>query len=372
MRDPGPGRVRAARVPALAIAALSSVTVASCGGDEAVVLGVSLRSELVDAARMAVEDEVARSPIAALETEMISEDVTSSVSAIRAAERFAGTAGLVGVVGHTTSAASIMAASIYNERRIVQMAPISTARVYSDLGAHSFRMVPPDTRQARFLAELLARTFPDGARVAMLYMNTDYGRGLRSELLMELDTETFTVAVDLPHTEDAVERAAFEHAVGAVDAARPNVILWLGRGAGLDAFLSGFRPVGGDVPVIGSDAVASAVPVEGMREGWGPVQYVDFVDMGGTEALQDFVRRYRNRFGRDAAGPEALTYDAVRLVLSGIRAGARSGDDLREYLDSLGRERPPFQGITGPVTFDEQGDTERSYVVVEAGSGSEG
>lgn len=365
------GRWARSVASAIAVGGMALGLATGCEAGDSVVLGVSLRSELVDAARMAVEDELVRSPIPALETEMIPEDVTSSVSAIRAAERFAGTPDVVSVVGHTTSAASIMAASIYNERRIVQMAPISTARVYSELGAHSFRMVPPDARQARFLAELLTRAFPDGARVAMLYMNSDYGRGLRSELLMELDRGRFTVALDLPHTEDAVEPATFEHAVGAVDAARPDVILWLGRGAGLDAFLSGFRPVGGDVPVIGSDAVASAVPVEGMREDWGPVQYVDFVDMEGTEALRDFVQRYRDRFGRDAAGPEALTYDAVRLLLSGIRAGARSGDDLRRYLESLGRERPPFQGITGPVSFDEQGDAERSYVVVEAGSGSE-
>jgi hypothetical protein len=54
----------------------------------------------------------------------------------------------------------------------------------------------------------------------------------------------------------------------------------------------------------------------------------------------------------------------MRLLLSGVRAGAGSGEEMRAYLGSLGRERPPFPGLSGPVVFDSLGDVARPYTVL--------
>ena len=46
-----------------------------------------------------------------------------------------------------------------------------------------------------------------------------------------------------------------------------------------------------------------------------------------------------------------MSYDALMLVAHAVReVGARRGV-IRDYLLSLGRTRPPYQGVTGPITF---------------------
>jgi hypothetical protein len=51
------------------------------------------------------------------------------------------------------------------------------------------------------------------------------------------------------------------------------------------------------------------------------------------------------------------------MLLQATRDGARTGAEIRAWLESLGRERPAYEGITGPIRFDENGDVDRSYVL---------
>ncbi len=330
-------------------------------------IGVSTSPPFVQAARMAVEDELVAGPVPGLDTVMIPESRNLAAPAIETARRLVAVAGMTAVVGHSNSAASLAAAPIYNEREIVQIAPTASAPAFSRAGRFSFRLVPSDDRQGRFLAEYVREALPGGGRLAVVYVNDDYGRGLRAALLANLDVERFPVVVELPHVENDVRDADTAYAAGALQAARPDAVLWLARGGMLARFLPSIRTVLPDVPIVGGDAVEAGGLQAAPREFWGDVRSVAYVDLDASEALRSFRRRYRERFGRDPAGPDALTYDAVRLVIAGLKAGARTGPDLRTYLMSLGRGTRPYPGLTGPIVFDDAGDVERSYVVETMG-----
>lgn len=349
--------------PVCFAAVAAALLLTACDASGPAVLGVAAGENFLAAVHLAVEEERSESALPGFDTVMIVSGMSRSAPAIEAADSLVSVPGMVAVVGHSNSAASLAASQIYNDHGVVQLAPTSTAASYSEAGPYSFRMVPPDDGQGAFIADFLARTFPDGARVAVFYVNDDYGRGLRRAFVEDVDSTRFPVAVDLPHVEAEVDEADVRHAEDALGAAEPDVVLWLGRPWVLGRHLPGIRRTLGEVPVIGGDAVASAVQLPNESGLWNGVRYVDFLDLDGTEALRRFRHRFRERFGVQAMGPEVLTYDAVRLLMVGIRAGARSGEEMREYLVSLGRERPPFQGLSGPVTFDAEGDVERGYVI---------
>ena len=302
-----------------------------------------------------------------LDTVMMPESRSLAAPAIETARRLVAVPGMAAVVGHSNSAASLAAAPIYNDHEVVQIAPTASAPAFSRAGRFSFRLVPSDERQGRFLAEYVGEALPGGGRLAVVYVNDDYGRGLRAALLANLDIERFPVVVELPHVEHEVQDADAAYAAGALRAARPDVVLWLARGATLARFLPNIRAVLPGVPIVGGDAVEAGGLRGDPRELRGDLRSVAYVDLDATEALRSFKRRYRERFGRDPAGPDALTYDAVRLVMAGLKAGARTGRDLRAYLMSLGRGSPPYPGLTGPIVFDDAGDVERSYVLTTMG-----
>lgn len=343
-----------------------TVVVSACESHQSVVLGVATSNPYLDAARLAVADELAAGPLPGFDTVMIPQWESLASPAIEAAQRLAGIEGLVAVVGHANSAASLAAAPIYNAHHVVQVAPTASATVYSRAGSYSFRLVPPDDEQGRFLVHRLSEALPGGGRVALVYVNDDYGRGLRAAVLAELDVERYDVVYQLPQLEDG---KSDHYAVDALVDARPDVIVWLARGDLLGRFLVDLRARLPDVPILGGDGLGTTGRLERIpRTVMGNVHFVAYLDLDATEALRTFALRYRERFGRDATPSEALTYDAVRLAIAGIRAGARTGPDLQAYLAALGSASPAYLGISGPITFDDDGDVQRPYVLVRGGS----
>ena len=350
-----------ARPLVLLVAATAALQV-GCREVSPVAIGVASSPTYVDAARLAVAHDLAEGPIQGFDTVMIDEGNNRAAPAIEAAERLVAVKGIVAVVGHSNSAASLAAAPIYNSHEVVQVAPTASAVAYSEAGPFSFRLVPRDDRQGRFLAGHIGEMLPRGGRLAVFYVNDDYGRGLREAVLSNLDSARFPLALDAPHVEEDVQAAEIAYAARALGVARPDLVVWLARGTVLDQFIDGIRAAAPEVPILGGDATASVV---GGPPGvtWGMVEFAAYLDMDRTDALRTFGRQFRERFGRDATAADALTYDAARLLMSGIRSGARTGEDLRAFLNSLGRTRPPYPGITGEITFDDQGDIDRSYVL---------
>lgn len=346
--------------PSGVLALAVGLFLSACGGD--VSIGVSTSTSYMDAARLAVAD-VTASGSARVDTVMIPEGTNQATPAIAAAERFAAHANLVAVVGHSNSSASLATSGIYNQLEVVQLTPTSSATIYSEAGPYSFRLVPSDDHQARFLVEQLAAAWPTGARVAVGYVNDDYGRGLRDGVRLGAADSPLDLVLELPYAEEAFRHREVEHFADAVAAVEPDAILWLGRASTLDRFLPGLHQAAPAAIILGSDALAAAREMS-QDSRWSGVRYVDFLDLESGPELQDFAARYQARFGRRATAPDALTYDATRLILAAIADGARTGPALREYLHSLGRDRPPYPGITGPIAFDENGDIHRDYVLV--------
>ncbi|MEX2528624.1 MAG: branched-chain amino acid ABC transporter substrate-binding protein [Gemmatimonadota bacterium] len=312
--------------------------------------------------RLAVEDADPEG-LPPLDTVLILEADNRSGPALEAAEFLTDISGLVAVIGHSNSTASLATSQVYNRAQVVQIAPSATAPIYSEAGAYSFRMVPPDEVQARLLAGVLRDSVPTGGRVALFYVNDDYGRNLRALVLAELATEPLEVVVDLPHAEGDIHPVDVRHHLAALVASNPDVILWLGRVPVLHALLPGIRQGLGSIAIYGGDGVSPASLATDFRWFWDGVRFVEFVDLEATPELRGFAQRFQTRFGTAAGGREVLSYDAAGVILEALRQGARNGDEVRQFLAELGVSRPPHPGISGPIAFQENGDAARNLVL---------
>lgn len=351
--------------------AILAAMVGVCGCNESGVrfIGVSTSSSDEDAARLALAElrGASGSVLPDLDSVFLAESTNRAAPAIENARQLVEVPGLIAVVGHSNSASSMAAAPIYDKGQVVQIAPTTSAVAFARSSSFSFSLVPPDDEQGRFLADQVAADRPGGGRVAVLYVNDDYGRGLRASFLESLDRDRFSVVVDLPHNEDVLTEADLQQTAGALESGKPDVVVWLSRGSTLARFIEAVRGAVPEVPIVGSDALGAGGIDAPTDERWRNVRYVGFLDLNGTEELRRFARVFAERFGVPATDSGALTYDAVGLVLAGLREGAHTGEALRDYLMSLGRDRPPYPGITGPITFDDQGAGRRAYVLQALG-----
>jgi ABC-type branched-subunit amino acid transport system substrate-binding protein len=80
-----------------------------------------------------------------------------------------------------------------------------------------------------------------------------------------------------------------------------------------------------------------------------------------TSEIRAWADRHEEQFGFRPTPDAALAYDAMGVILAAIDAGARTGPQVRDYLMELGRSRPPYKGITGPVAFDDAGNRVGRY-----------
>jgi branched-chain amino acid transport system substrate-binding protein len=345
----------------LILASCVVLALTGCGDPPRVAIGIALGTKEAEGAMLAYEDAMSAGLNVGIDTVFARADNTKAAPAIQAAELLLVVPGLVAVVGNGNSAASLATSPLYNSHKVIQLSPHATAVLFSSAGPFSYRMVSPDDRQGRFLGERLMAE-ARGRRVALLYVNDDYGRNLRGEMLRAIEPGAIQWAVDAPYIEGA-DSATLARRVTSLVETRADLILWIGRDPELDRALPGIRKALGAIPILGSDGVGHAPQLDNRDDRWSGVRFVELVDLDAGPAIRAFRARFQARWGRDPSGSEVLAYDAMSILIAAVADGARSGTEVQRYLDGLGRRLPAFPGIAGPVAFDSLGDVDRSYVI---------
>jgi branched-chain amino acid transport system substrate-binding protein len=285
--------------------------------------------------------------------------------AIATADRLAADSRVLAVIGHHGSSESLAASQVYNARHIAQIAPNSSAPLYTQAGPYSFRLVASDVHQAEFIAARIAAMSPV-PRIAMLYVNDDYGRALRGFVQAALRGAGTPAVYEAPFVEgEALFTASRDDILRSLKNARPDLLLWIGRAEELVLLRSRLRQELPDARVLGSDAAleGNTFPVVPAFAGDLMVSYVDIT--APRPDLRNVASRFEAATGQPLTDAAALTYDAVGVVVAAMRAGASDREGIRRYLGSLALPGRVYSGITGEISLDANGDARPSYVLFE-------
>ena len=121
-------------------------------------------------------------------------------------------------------------------------------------------------------------------------------------------------------------------------------------------------------PIVGSDSWGSAETVALCgKDCYGLFFSTHFAAAGAKGATKDFIDRYKKAYGYVPDDVAALTWDSLRLVQQAIQdAGTFTGKpkkDRKAVRDALAKIKN-FKGITGDMTFTEDGDPIKCAVIV--------
>ncbi len=127
--------------------------------------------------------------------------------------------------------------------------------------------------------------------------------------------------------------------------------------------------LGWDAPIVGSDSWGSAETVELCGEDcYGLFFTTHYAAAGATGATKAFIDRYEAAYGYVPDDVGALTWDSLNLVQMAIEnCGKITGDitvDRKCVRDALAAIKD-FPGITGDMTFTEEGDPIKCAVIVK-------
>jgi branched-chain amino acid transport system substrate-binding protein len=317
----------------------------------------ALRKEIRygDGLDLAVDEINAQGGIGGRRLRLVRVDDKESIDGgLRAAQRIVSDPDIVAVIGHLQSFISVPAAAIYDLGGVVMIAPAATDPELTTRGYRRvFRITFTDRGIGRQLAEFAARS--GYRRVGIEYIRNGYGRGLANAF--EERASEVNIAVVARQSYDPTEQVSqrtFAAAVREWQNVEMDAIFLAGETPSAGLFIAEARAGGIRVPIFGGDALGTpALMGVAARSAEGTVVATVYHPDASTAEAQRFVGAFSRRYKALPDAGAALAYDAVRVLADAIRrAGTSTPDAIATALHGL----RGWNGVTGPLTFDERGD----------------
>lgn len=353
-----------------AIRALLALALSGCAPpDQPIVLGLAgpfsqPRGESMQrAAELAVAEINARGGVNGRPLRLrLRDDSAAEGTALRIAQDFLADREIVAVVGHLNSGPSRAAAQVYRAavEPLLLISPSASSPDLTGLSPFFFRVCPSDLS----IGQQLARYAHDALavrRAGVIYLNDDYGRGVRRTFVAEFARLGGVITQEdpyLPRLGTVEPYLARMRATGPVDA----LIVATDRAAA-ETILRERVQLGLSWLGLGGDGLSGIEGlgrlVEGVR-----VATAYLPDRPG-ERNAEFVAAYGRAYpGQYPDHRGAGAYDIVYLLARAIERAGTGRRALRDYIARVGTGEPAFDGVTGRIAFDSAGDVPAKTVVI--------
>jgi branched-chain amino acid transport system substrate-binding protein len=272
-------------------------------------------------------------------------------------------AGVSAVIGHLFSGTTLAAAPVYNggPEPVAAISPSSSSPDISTAGDYTFRICPSDLAHGAALARWAHDTL-GLERGAVLYLNDQYGRGVRQTFVRDFRRRGGELVAIEPYLGDTPEVGPYLDRLAKLS--RVDFLMVAGNRGEAEEILRQARGRGLNLPLLGGDGLEGIEEAGAIADG----VYLSsaYLPSLATPANKAFLQAYRKKF--PGAGfpnqPAAATYDAVYLLRDVIARAGSDREDVRRALAKVGSGLPAFKGVTGTVAFDMRGDVPNQSVYI--------
>lgn len=261
---------------------------------------------------------------------------------------------------------------------VALVSPGDTSDLLSTYPAHGlyFRLVPPDTLQAKVLADLLKES--GHTSVAVLHARDVYGAGLAADLVADIAASGSTVAASIEYDGQAPD---FSAEVAQVAAAAPDALVLVGGGEAraiiAQLITAGVGPA--TLPLYLTDLDLSNVLAQGLPPA--AMNGVEGVRAGAATNPAFLAALTAQSPDLTDFGYAAQAYDAVMMIaLAADAAGSTTGKAIATQLSQVGSGPTPctgypaclalvtagrtiaYQGASGPLPIAANGSPTRGTI----------
>jgi branched-chain amino acid transport system substrate-binding protein len=271
------------------------------------------------------------------------------------------------IVGPQSSKQAIPAGGVANNYSTPMISPWSTNPDTTKDRPFVFRGCFLDPFQGPVLANFIKEEF-GFTKAAVLYdVASDYPKGLAEffkEAWEKLNGAGSVVAYESFTTKDA----DFSSQLTKIIKSGAEVLFTPQYYNEVALIVQQAHELGWNKPIVGSDSWGSAETVELCgKDCYGLFFSTHYAAAGAKGATKAFIDRYNKTYGYVPDDVGALTWDALGIVQAAIQsAGKITGNiekDRKAVRDALAKIKE-FEGITGKMTFTEDGDPIKCAVIV--------
>ncbi len=320
--------------------------------------------------------------VADRELEIIVEDSESQSGAgVNAAQKLVNQDGVPLVIGAVGSGVSTaIYDSVIRNTDVVQISQNSTGVGLSGIPG-LLRTCPSGVSQSNVLAELIAEDGYDD--VALTYINNDFGESLADAFV---DAYDGNVAFNNPHDG---EQATYSGLLTQMNNSGADAWVFITYQAEFSTQVNEMVENGYDPQLYGADSNRGESVLENTPDGsMDGMKLVEPSAPRDQPNFQDFADRFQEEYDREPTSWAAFAYDAVITAALSIQAADEftgnalrevvrdvtrpAGDQVNSYeaaheilVDGGGPGDVDYQGVSGPLDLDENGDPIGSIQIFE-------
>lgn len=359
----------------LALMVLLATVLSGCGGaaggeTDTIKLGVigpltgdysMYGTAVANAAQLAADEINAAGGIDGKQVEIIAYDSKGDkTEAVNAYNRLRDQDKIVALIGGTFSGTTLSIKEIAKADNMPVLTPTATNGEVTLDAANIFRACYTDPYQgstaAVFAAEELKAT-----KAAILYNIEDpYSEGLA----VAFDEQFSTIGTVTNYEGYTKNDADFRAILTKIAAEEPDVLFLPDYIAKVGVILSQVEELGLNVVAIGGDGWDG---IEGDYAEVAEGHYFanHYAKTDESAIVQDFISAYETKFESSPNALAALAYDSTFIMKSAIEAAGST--DAEAIITALAAT--DMSGVTGHVTFDENGDPIKSISIIQVVSG---
>jgi len=293
------------------------------------------------------------------------DDASQPAQSVAAAEKLTTRDEVLLVIGAYNSACVLAHMQVTQREKTPQINPIAVATAITESGnKYMFRNCATNPMQVSQLADYVLKNF-NFQKFAMLFENTDYGRGI---------AEVFGASVRQAGKQVVAEEAYnigdtdFYSQLTKIKNLGPDALLIGGNLTEGSQIARQARELGLNVQLLGLGGLSSPEfdqLCDGANEG---LICTSYFEVGTDDPLvKKFVEAYEKKFGKPPEMFAAAAYEAVYIAEEAIK-NAGEHKNLAEWRqavrDALANIKD-LPGVQGPTTFDEKGQADKKVYIVQ-------
>lgn len=293
------------------------------------------------------------------------DDANTSEQAASIAQKIVGDDSIKAVIGHFSSGVAMTAAEVYQESGIAYISGSAAHVDLTKIGDCIYRNNSVYATDANTMLQIVQ--YLGLKKIGILNPNSDAGVAVTTEIqnMMKEYGDKYDAELVLAELyEDGT--VDFSATISKFEEAGVECVYSSGAYAQTAPFIKQYREKNKDVQFIMSAACFSQEFLElAGADAEGVVLGTSFFYESSDENVKEFTKKFNEVYGSNPSTFCGQVYDATYAILYAIEAG--NSAERADILANL--PATDFQGVTGKITFDEEGNCPKQQVLLKVEGG---
>ncbi|HHT9126710.1 MAG TPA: ABC transporter substrate-binding protein [Candidatus Brocadiia bacterium] len=253
------------------------------------------------------------------------------------------------IIGDAASSVTLAFAPLAEKNKVVVLSPLSSAPAITNAGDFIFRIVPSDLFGGK-VAGYFAVEDQGWRKLAVLFVNNDFGVGLKQVFSKEVESLGGTIVASEAYEQGATD---FRTQLLKIKSAIPEAIFLIGYRESPQILIQA-KEIGLKTKFLGTGVLEDPNVIKVAKDAAEGIYFTQLqYDVTSNEPIvENFVSEFIERYNSKPDIFAAYGYDAMSVLALAIERSNLTPESIRDQLYKIRN----FKGVTGDISFDESGD----------------